>query len=150
MIWFCDTSALLKRYLHEIGSKWFRFQISQHRLVASAITVVEMPSAMARRHRQGSIPIFEMYRGRVQFDRHAKTNAYEFFPVTDDILKLATQLVYRHPLFAYDAVQLATAIDYLRNRNASATQFCFVTADKQLQRAAESEGLQTENPNDYP
>ena len=33
MIWYCDSSALVKRYVRETGSRWFRAQVSQHQAV---------------------------------------------------------------------------------------------------------------------
>jgi predicted nucleic acid-binding protein len=129
---------------------WFRQQLARHRLLVSALILAEVPAALARRERQGTISKFEMIRGRHEFDQHWGKGQYTVWPVILSIVQQAAQLTYRHPLAAYDAVHLATALDYLKTSGVNPKQFYFLTADDQLQRAAQAEGLQTENPNDHP
>lgn len=65
-------------------------------------------------------------------------------------MEQATVLIDHHPLRAYDALQLATALqlaDALRSEGLSLT---FVSADERLCTAAEQEGLVTVNPNHLP
>ena len=150
MIWYCDSSALVKRYVREVGSSWFRQQQSQHQILTSALALTEIAAALARRRRDGAISTFEFHRSRAQFTRHLQAGQYILLPATLDMIDRATLLTYRLPLAAYDAVHLATAQDYLKAGSVDADQFCFVTADDQLQRAAHAEGLKTVNPNDYP
>lgn len=149
MIWYCDSSALLKRYVRETGSLWFRQQLSSHRIIASVLAIAELPAALGRRKRQGTLSVFEFHRNRTQFNNHLQSRHYLLLQAFREIVDQAALLTYRHPLAAYDAVQLSTALEYLKNSGINAKQFYFVTADDQLQRAAESEGLQTENPNDH-
>ena len=61
----------------------------------------------------------------------------------------AALLTQRHPLKAYDAVQLAVA---LRQNRALATvkqSLIFVSGDKTLLAAAKAEGLDIDNPFDH-
>ncbi len=54
-IYYADTSALLKRYVQEVGSPWLIALVApeQHPLVvASKLIVVEITSAFARRRRE--------------------------------------------------------------------------------------------------
>lgn len=150
MIWYCDSSALVKRYVQETGSRWFRQQLALHRLLTSTLTLAEVPAALARRELQGTISRFELLRGRNEFTQHWQRGQYIFLPVPLVLVEHASRLIYRQPLAAYDAIHLATALDYLKTSGADPNQFFFITADHQLHRAAESEGLQTENPNDHP
>ena len=150
MIWYCDSSALVKRYVQEIGSRWFRQQLAQHKLATSVLALAEVPGALARRERQGAISRFELLRGRNEFARHWQKGQYIVLPVYHDLVEHAARLIYQMPLAAYDAVHLTTALDYAKGFSINTTRFYFVTADVQLQRAAESEGLQCENPNDHP
>jgi predicted nucleic acid-binding protein len=150
VIWYCDSSALVKRYVRETGSRWFREQISQHQLLTSTLTVAEIPAALARRKRDGTISAFEFHRSRTQFTRHLQADQYELLPATLSVIEEAALLTYRLPLAGYDAVHLATGLKYLRATGADPNQFCFLTADDQLRRAAEAEGLSSENPNEYP
>jgi uncharacterized protein len=54
--YFLDSSALLKRYVSEIGTAWVQSlttQASGNFLLISRITSVEILSAIARRQREG-------------------------------------------------------------------------------------------------
>ena len=62
----------------------------------------------------------------------------------------AKGVIQRHPLRAYDAVQLASAL--ILNSALIADKLSpltFVSADNVLCEAAQAEGLPTENPNEY-
>ena len=150
MIWYCDSSALVKRYVRETGSRWFRAQVSQHQLLTCTLAIAEIPAALARRKRDGTISAFEFHRSRTQLTRHLQARQYELLPATLSVIEQAALLTYRLPLAGYDSVHLAAGLNYLRTTGAAPHQFCFLSADDQLQRAAEAEGLSTENPNAYP
>jgi len=150
MIWYCDSSALVKRYVNEQGSSWFRQQLSQHDLLVSELAVAEIASTLARRKRQGTISDFEFHSGRGQFARHLQAGQYAFLQTNRRTVNQAAILIYRYPLVAYDAIHLAAALIHWQTGGIIPNQFCFVTADDQLRAAAEASGLQTENPNDHP
>jgi hypothetical protein len=57
MTWLCDSSALVKRYVQEIGSRWFRREVDRHTMVIAQITVVEVHAALALRYRTGTISV---------------------------------------------------------------------------------------------
>ena len=124
--------------------------MARHHLLTSTLAIAELPSALTRRKRDGTISTTEFHRSRTQLTRHLETGQYFFISATIDIIKQAPLVIYRQPLAAYDAVHVATAIQYLRTTGIDPNQLYFITADCQLQRAAEAEGLQTENPNDHP
>jgi hypothetical protein len=72
-------------------------------------------------------------------------------PTDHQIVDRAVELIQNHPLRAYDAVQLATAL--IVNRSLSAhglPPLIFISADDGLIAAAQAEGLMTENPNRHP
>ena len=147
MIWYCDSSALVKRYVRETGSRWFRKQSSQHRLLTSTLAVAEVPAALARRKRDGTLSTFEFHRSRTHLTRHLQAGQYALLSPTLEVIEQAALLIYHLPLAGYDAVHLATAL--LALRSVDRGQFCFLTADQQLRRAAEAEGITTENPNEH-
>lgn len=66
-------------------------------------------------------------------------------------MQQACDLLERHPLRAYDAVQLASALEsnqlFLTD---AAITLTFVSADQRLLTAAIAEGLAVEDPNLYP
>jgi predicted nucleic acid-binding protein len=93
---------------------------------------------------------YEFFRNRNQFNQHLKALHYAILPITQLAIDHAVTLIYRYPLAAYDAVHLANSLDYRQTNVVTPNRFYFITADEQLQRAAEAEGLQAENPNDHP
>src|SRR5262249_45764135 len=72
---------------------------------------------------------------------------YAIIPMATADFVTAADLTQRHPLKAYDAVQLAVALRY--SQILSGHPFTFVSGDGTLLAAAQVEGLITENPFDY-
>ena len=63
----------------------------------------------------------------------------------------ARGLIGRHPLKAYDAVQLALALQlYPSVVSLEDVAFTFISADDGLNRGASAEGLAVDNPNLHP
>src|SRR5438034_8682215 len=90
VIWYCDSSALMKRYVREVGSAWLRQQIGQHRLIASSLVLAEMASAVTRRWRKGTISEIEFHRVRSQFQRHVRAQSYSLLAAPLDLIDQAT------------------------------------------------------------
>ncbi|MBE9096857.1 type II toxin-antitoxin system VapC family toxin, partial [Tychonema sp. LEGE 07203] len=110
--YFVDTSALVKRYVPEIGSDWILSitdPATNSDLVISQITWVEVHSAFARRLRDGSLSA-ERFDLIVQKVREDFENEYRVVDVDRTLIETAAELVMQHPLRAYDAVQLASAL----------------------------------------
>ena len=150
--YFLDTSALVKRYVPELGSNWIQsitVPAAGNFLTISQITWVEVCSAFARRQREGSLSVDEvdqlMGDFRTDFD-----NQYDVLEVDRTLIETAGALVMQNPLRAYDAVQLASA---LRVQSTliliPETQLVFVSADNRLLDIAQSAGLTIDNPNNY-
>jgi hypothetical protein len=147
---YCDTSALVKRYLSEAGSGWIATLTdpnSNNSITVAAITRVEAAAAIAARQRAGTITHEE--RGRLvallllHFD-----SEYIVVPVSDVVVEQAVQLTQRHRLRGYDAVQLAAALDANATTVAAGLPtLTFVAADDDLLAAARAEGLDADNPN---
>ena len=75
---------------------------------------------------------------------------YAIIPVSTADFVAAADLTQRHPLKAYDAIQLAVALRYAQIL--SGHPFTFVSGDSTLLAAAQTaqaEGLVTENPFDH-
>jgi uncharacterized protein len=73
--------------------------------------------------------------------------------ITPALVSDAMTLANRHRLRAYDAVQLAAALDVYGDWTANrfgAFVFVFVSADRALNAAATAEGLTVEDPNTHP
>ncbi|HYU18788.1 MAG TPA: type II toxin-antitoxin system VapC family toxin, partial [Chloroflexota bacterium] len=52
---YFDSSALVKRYLPELGSAWVTRLCKQEPVAISLVTIPEIASALARRTREGAL-----------------------------------------------------------------------------------------------
>ena len=112
-LYFFDSSALVKRYVHETGSVWVRdttASASGHVIHLSLLTTAEIASALARRQREGSLSALERDRllGAFLVDC---ARSYLLLQVEEDVIQRAVSLLRNYPLRTADAIQLATAIE---------------------------------------
>jgi len=151
--YYLDSSALVKRYVDEVGSAWLHSLVAPdagHLLITSRITTVEVNAALARRRREAALSLAD-YADSVQAFRYDTQARYNLVELDAAISDLARDLVDRHPLRAYDAVQLASAAEANRIlRTMSLSPLVFVSADKRLVATAGAEGLLTDDPNLHP
>jgi uncharacterized protein len=85
--------------------------------------------------------------------RFRKHLAGRYLPseITPALVNDAMTLANTHRLRAYDAVQLATALDLHKDWSANRLgAFVFISADRALNTAATAEGLTVEDPNSHP
>ncbi|MEQ9233189.1 type II toxin-antitoxin system VapC family toxin [Coleofasciculus sp. E2-BRE-01] len=150
--YFIDSSALVKRYINEIGSVWvlnlFDPQLNNDVVIAS-ITSVEIIAAITRRSRDGSISATDATAVCHQLKSDLQSE-YQVVEIQQSIINSAMELAEAYGLRGYDAVQLAAgcAINVLCRAN-SLPSVTFVSADNDLNIAAASEGMIVENPNNY-
>jgi predicted nucleic acid-binding protein len=151
--YYLDASALVKRYIDEAGSDWLRAIIApalSPLLFTSRMTIVEVMSAFARRVRDGSLAPDEFATTRDAF-RGDCLNEYQIMPPTMTVIDLACALLERHPLRAYDATHLATALGAQQFLAAQGyPTLTFLSADDRLNRAAAVEGLAVDSPSQHP
>lgn len=152
-VYFLDSSALLKRYVPEVGTAWIQSITdaqSQNLLIVAHIAWVEICSAIARRQREGSISSTQTNQVLAALRAHWNTQ-YFIVAIDHTLIDLAGQLVNQHPLRAYDAVQLASALSIQGQlASPSVTSLTFLTADTRLLAIAQSESLLADNPNLHP
>jgi len=86
VIWFCDSSAVLKHYVREIGSQWFRRHVPSHRVILAKITPLEMKAGLALRFHTGRISQFDFFKARNTLTRHLLTQHYDVWQLTDRFL----------------------------------------------------------------
>ncbi|HZB95332.1 MAG TPA: type II toxin-antitoxin system VapC family toxin [Herpetosiphonaceae bacterium] len=150
--YFLDSSALAKRYMTETGSPWIRALAvrSAGSIIVSEITLAEVANAFAKRHRVGGLTRQERDNALKVFLDHCKTD-YTPMPVTRSIIDRAVILTQTHTLRAYDAVQLATALEADLTVTAGGLNgLTFVASDNALLVAATVEGLLIDNPLSHP
>lgn len=140
MIHFLDASALAKRYIREPGSERIE-QLFRGRaaIAVSRLTLVEVASALLRRARKGDVDT-ELVRQHVD-DLRDDFTSVAVIESRGAVLQQALQVVEKHALRAYDAVQLASA---MRLAGGRARAINFVAADGELCDAAEEEKLRVE------
>jgi len=145
-VFYLDTSALVKRYLPEAGTPWVRQILETSRVAIAEFGLVEFASALARRTRIGELDpqlsedLLEAFLQDVE--------EYWVAHATRSTVLLAIDLIRSHPLRAYDALQLATALELADIVGAEGSSLTFVSADARLCAAAAQEGLATVNPNE--
>lgn len=151
-VYFIDTSALVKRYVNEIGSSYilsiFAPSVNNEVFIA-AITGVEIIAAIARRQRGGSINSIDAAVLNNQFRSDYQTE-YQIVQITENIIRQGMQIAETHALRGYDAVQLAASCAINQLSLANGLSLTFICADNELNIAASIEGLIVENPNNYP
>jgi hypothetical protein len=144
---FFDTSAVIHRYDdREPGARQVRALCSRrnsHTLIIARITGVETASAFNRKLREQAWTAGERDRVWRLFRVHCRRQ-YQIVSVDDVVYRRAESLLSRHPLRAYDALQLAAALSVRRVFIASGLEFRFSTADARQADAARAEGLTVE------
>ena len=152
--YFIDSSALVKAYIIETGTVWMRSIVDDEDNVVhiASLTQVEIISAFTRRFRRGDITQAEIDAAcdESQLDI---ANQFEIVQVTDLVIKEAANLAKSRGLRAYDAVQLAAALDtkglVTQATEDQSMELILVSADLDLNAAAAAEGLKVKDPNNH-
>lgn len=145
MILYLDSSALVKRYITELGSDEVLRQIEGAEVVGtSAISLTEVASALAKAVRLSLLPREEGEAAHQVFRREWPDLIR--LPVNETALERAADLTWTLGLRGYDAVQLAAAVAW---QEALEEQVSFSTFDRHLWAASGAAGL-SPYPDDLP
>jgi predicted nucleic acid-binding protein len=151
--YFFDTSALIKRHVKETGSAWVRSLVrakAGHTLYIARNTAVEVTSGITRRQQPSHLSAAQAAAILGHFRRHL-IQRYRVVELTPALFADAILAARKHRLRAYDAVQLAVALDVHRlQQTAGLGTVTFISADQALNAAATAEGLTVEDPNLHP
>lgn len=151
--YYADSSALVKRHVHETGTVWFQAltdPIAGNVIVTARVSMVEVYSAFNRRVREAHLNRADYAQIVTDFISICATE-YELIELTPAVVNRAKILLESYPLRAYDAIQLASALitnDTLQV--GGLPPLIFLAADANLLNVARVEGLMTDNPNLYP
>ena len=138
MILYLDTSALVKLYAEEAGSRVVRRAVAESDLIcASLISYAETRSALARKARRGEMARAAFERCRQEFERDWVR--LHRLPVDETLARKAGELAEEHALCAFDALHLAAADSLQAVLGAAVTFACF---DGALNEAAKVRGLE--------
>ena len=150
--YFCDSSAVVKRYISETGTGWIiglMRSAAKNEFAVAQITGVEVVSAISRRHRGNFLTTAQADKAIHRFLRDFY-NRFGVVKMDEAIIRTAIYLAQTHVLRGYDAVQLASAIALNTKLSKLRLQpFIFISADDNLNSAANAEGLTVDNPNNH-
>lgn len=142
MIYYLDTSALVKRYYTERGSAWVhRLFQPENALVASKVAYAELLAALARKRSEKEISEADFTHAVESFQQ--EWQEFVVVEVTEAVFTELLSLVQRHPLRGFDAIHLCTALWFRKRMKAD---LVFVGADRNLLTAAGAEGCGVRNP----
>ena len=137
MILYCDTSALIKRYVEEIGTEYVDTLWKDCWCVATSVAAfAEAMSTFGRKLREGLLSRKEYIKTVKKFK-----NDYEHLilvPLGNDLNSVMEDLFNRHSLRGFDAIHLASALVFT---NSKETDLFFACFDHTLNKAAKKEGL---------
>lgn len=137
MILYCDTSALVKRYVEEDRSDEVDDIWEEAVGVAtSTVAFAEMMATFRRKFREGVLSEIEYIQTATEFK-----NEYPrliLVPISSELNRIIEELLLKHPLRGFDAIHLSSAL-LIHEISHLATMFaCF---DQVLNKAAKEEGL---------
>jgi predicted nucleic acid-binding protein len=148
-----DASAIVKRYVTEIGTAWVRMltdPAAGHEIFLTRITRVEVTAAVTRRGRGGLLTGPSATAILSQF-RYNAAHQYNILEIIPALLTEAERLAEVHALRGYDAVQLAATMSLHQGRSAAGlSALTFISSDGELNTAARAEGLTVDDPNAHP
>jgi uncharacterized protein len=151
--YYFDSSALVKYYAYETGTNWVRGLINAHpanEIIVALVTGAETVAAITRRKNTHMISAAEAARAIAAFKIQFR-NQFNAVRVTDTVVNDAMLLAEKHGLRGYDAIQLASALFVEAKMTARGVgPLTLVSADNDLNMAAQAEGLLMDDPNLHP
>jgi uncharacterized protein len=152
-IYFGDSSAIVKRYVNEIGTAWvtgITSPASGNNIYMVQVTGVEVVSAITRVGRSGRISTADAITAISDF-RYDFANCYHVIEINPGLISHAMTLAETYALRGYDAIQLASALEVnVQHLAQGGSAITLVSADGALNIAAMAEGLTVEDPNLHP
>jgi uncharacterized protein len=137
VILYCDTSALIKRYVEEEGTATVdRLWSASVGIATSVVAFAETASTFSRKLREGILTESEYLTTLKTFK--ADFDSFVLVSVTPMLNPVIERLVRDHPLRGFDAIHLSSA---LMIREAGSLPVNFACFDHALNEAALKEGL---------
>lgn len=143
MILYLDTSALVKRYFLEpysddVISMWK----SATQIITSFVAYAETMASIYRKKREAGLA--DKLIRKITESFHRDWESFIHVEVNDALNRYIDQVVKRHPLRGFDAIQLASAMVIHERFPEDLIFACF---DDRLVHAAGSEGIEIFPPN---
>ncbi len=137
MILFCDTSALVKLYIVEVGSEELKARLPEVEAVAVCrIAWAEAFAALSRRARETPEDAIVIEQAKAALA--ADWTHFVVLDIDQNLVERAGEYADTFALRAYDSIQLAAAFEMGR---ISRSQILFACHDMRLNKAAKLLGL---------
>lgn len=150
---YFDTSALVKAYVSEAGSKWVRSLVDPgagNDVFILRVTEVEMTSAIIRQRNARALPASDAASLLADFRSDAAAELF-VIDVSQGLFTHTCALVEHYGLRTYDVLQLAAALELHSYRTGlGMASLTLVSADHELNSAAQAGGLAVDDPNMHP
>jgi uncharacterized protein len=152
LLW--DSSALMKRYLTEVGSPTVQelFKaVPASQMVTTFWGYVETYAGLWRTHNRGYIVASRLQSALTLLEAEVLDHPdFELLSVGDAAVLDGLEHLRNHNLNTADAAILTTFQSYIQSQPPGSPQCVLVAADQRLLRAAVAEGLPTLNPEVVP
>ncbi|MGE0540229.1 MAG: type II toxin-antitoxin system VapC family toxin [Dehalococcoidia bacterium] len=149
-VFYYDSSALVKRYIAELGSGWVRRQTRRdagHLGFTVVLSGPEIIAAVVRRARGGHLTQRDARRAVLSI-RQDWRGLFFVVSVDQRIVNRAMDIAEGHGLRGYDAVHVAAALVIQHDQRARGLpNLSVVSADHEQLTVAAAEGLAVEDPN---
>jgi predicted nucleic acid-binding protein len=137
--YYFDTSALLKRYIHEDGSdRVDSIIVSASKIFVSLICELEVRSVLRRLLQMKEIDPSEVVSIATQFERDLEL--FSIVPIVDAVIVNAKMAIDRHQLRSLDSIQFGSFVYVQKEAK------CFVSGDVKLVAACRKEQLRYIQP----
>lgn len=151
---YCDASALIKRYLVENGSPLMNQLIEETdapRLHLSILGAGEILSAIVRQHNRGQLSPAGYRAALAAFRQELLVQAaLALAPVPNSLVFTSLPLIQQHHINATDAIVLRSALDIHEELRRAGHSVVLVASDLRLVRGGSAEGLTVFNPETDP
>ncbi len=151
--YYFDSSALVKYYAQETGTNWVRGLIDvqpANEIFTALATGAEIVAALKRRERMNLITATDVAAALAVFKNQFRIR-FKALRTNDVVVDRAMDLAEKHNLRGYDAIQLASALLIEERMTIQGVgPLTLISADVELNQAAQAEGLLTDDPNQHP
>ena len=148
---YFDASALVKRYIREVGSNkinflFDNFSLSQFKCLTFG--AAEVFWICVRKKNDGRITPYEFTHAVLNLNREvtSETSDFQTFPIPDPLIEESLSLIEIYSINSVDAIVLRSALNVATQLRSINDTLVLVASDQRLLKAAQNEGLLTFNP----
>jgi predicted nucleic acid-binding protein len=145
MLFYLDSSAWVKRYFRELGSRWINQQFEQEVVLGgSTLGLIEVTATCARKRTAGAIDAVRFQ--QIEIDLLNDWNGFFQIELTSEVVQRSLEVASTLGLRGADSVHLASASLLQTQLGIGNHDFAFVSSDQELNVAARAAGLSVIDP----